>query len=222
MASKWNSPEQAASRALPERLDETGSDLAGSRSTEGNRGRFASSCITWQPNRKTAECWGESLSSGVGISEPLLLSCSGGSASVWEENVLSALVISWRMLIACVDCVSAPLWRCWEEIAVEKSCKRRCISCRVLNSGDMLTSSDRSWSLKQGAVLCKWSAGQINTPHKRGKQSYLLEKSSKLCRSVFLTGIERKSFWFSKSHWWKLLTVQKGIIYSYLFQSEWL
>lgn len=127
------------------------------------------------------------------------------------------LVFSWLKLIACVDCVSAPLWKCWKKPVVEKSCKRRCISCRVLNNGHMLTSSVRSWSLIQGAVLCKWSEGEINTPRKRAKQSYLL-----LCRSVFLTGIERKSFWFSHSHWWKLLTVQKGIIYIYLFQSEWL
>lgn len=72
-----------------------------------------------------------------------------------------------------IACISAPLWRCWEEIAAQKSCKRCCISCRVLNSGDKLTSWDRSWSIIQGAVLCKWSAGEINGPHKRAKQSYL-------------------------------------------------
>lgn len=129
-------------------------------------------------------------------------------------------VFSWLMLIACVECVVAPSWRRWEEIAVEKSCKRHCISCRVLNSGDVLTSSDRSWSLTQGALLCKCSAGEINTPHKRAKQSYLLQKSSKRYRSGFLTRIERKTFWFRHSHWWKLL--EKAFIYNHLFQSEWL
>lgn len=34
-----------------------------------------------------------------------------------------------------------------------RSCKHCWISCRVLNKGDMLTSLDRSWSLRQGAVL---------------------------------------------------------------------
>lgn len=77
-------------------------------------------------------------------------------------------------LVTRVDCVSGPLWRCWEEIALEKSRKRRRISCRVLNSGDVLTSSERSWSLPPGAALCKWSAGEINTPHRGAKQSYLL------------------------------------------------
>ena len=112
--------------------------------------------------------------------------------------------------------VSAPSWRCWEEIEAEKSCKWRWISCRVFTSGESLTSS---WVLIQGAVPCKWSARQINPPQKKAKQSYLLWKSSK---SVFLTRIGREHFWFSHSHWWKLLMGEKGILYSYLFQSEWI
>lgn len=53
--------------------------------------------------------------------------------------------------------MSIPLWRCWLGSAVVRLRKDCWISCRVLNRGDMLTSLDRSWSLKQGAGLCRWT-----------------------------------------------------------------
>lgn len=51
-----------------------------------------------------------------------------------------------------------PLWRRWLGSAVERLCNDCWISCRVLKRGDMLTSLDRSWSLRQGAALCRWTA----------------------------------------------------------------
>jgi len=46
---------------------------------------------------------------------------------------------------------------CWWDSAAGRFCKDCRMSCRVLNRGDIPTSRDKSWSLRQGAVLCRWT-----------------------------------------------------------------